>query len=230
MKGTLDDVLLLKDCIKEKCLYFSYFRHIKEVYLNIHDFTSAAGRCAAPVGLDNFREAASVHEQVILKHDGQEWTVHGIGSMPGSQRQVAWVQQQDSQTDTTSAFVEALQQTYSSGIAKAIASALDLQQAPGKPLAARTITAALDMASTSKNVLKGVNFLTELHFSAANAGAGFTKICHELGLDHTQFDSDRKQHIDLSMAERFSDAQQSGNAPVSSHQAAQWLRTILESQ
>lgn len=205
----------------------SSFFDIYEVSLGIHDLSRAAGSSGVSVRLEDFREAASTHDQVIINHDGQKWSVKGIGSMPGSQRQVAWVQPHDSQTDTTSIFVEALQRSYSSGIARAVAHALDLQQSPGKPLAARTVTTALDMASTSQNALKGVDFLTELHFSAVNTGAGFTSVCQAIGLDHTQLDSSRMQQIDQGMAALFEAAEQEGRAPVSNDQAAKWLQQIL---
>lgn len=197
--------------------------------MGIHDVPPASGPSGASIRLEDFREAAIQNDQVIIHYDGQNWSVKGLGTMPGSQRQVAWVQTPDTQTDTTSVFVEALQQSYSNGIARAVANALSLQltPGPGKPLSSRVVDTALDMASSSQNSLSGVDFLTKLHFSASSVGAEFQRVCQHLGLDPAQLQGPQAQQIDHRMSNLFTDAANNGQSPVSYEQAAQWLEQVL---
>ena len=55
---------------------------------------------------------------------------------------------------------------------------LGLEPNPGKPLSARTVAQALDMAQTSRDALSGVDFLTRLALSATNGAPAFQPVSY----------------------------------------------------
>lgn len=180
--------------------------------------------------LQAFEHAAATHDAVRITLDGTDFQVHGVGVMPQSRREVAWVSAADAQTDTTSVFVAALNQSFTSGIATAVARELDLRPAPGMPLASRSVQQALDMAQTGSRALSGVDFFTRLQFSAGANGLEFRQVCETLGRDHTAFTAAERQHIDTQMDQRFAQAQAQGVSPVGRELAEQWLRDALQPQ
>jgi len=169
-------------------------------------------------------DAAKTHEAVRVSLDGQDWQVHGVGEMPTSRREVAWV---TPDTDTTSVFVEALQQSFSEGVGDAVARALDLHPAPGKPLASRTIEQALVMAEVSQQALSGVNFLTRLQFSAVHDGADFRRISAATG--HTALSEQQRKQIDAELDLSFAKATREGSQTVAHEAVEEWLRAALSS-
>lgn len=178
--------------------------------------------------LEAFEQAAHKHDAVRITLDGAHWQVQGVGTMPQSRREVAWVSPDAAQSDTTSAFVQALGQSFSAGISAAVARQLDLQPAPGQALASRTVKLALDMAQTSRQALTGVDFLTRLQFSAAADGPEFRRVCESLALDAGALTAAERERIDAQLDERFAQAQASGASAVESDMAEQWLRQALQ--
>jgi hypothetical protein len=148
-----------------------------------------------------------------------------VGSTPGG-RSVAWVAPN---VDTTGMFAQALARSYGQGIASAVSRELGLEPNPGKPLSARTVTLALDMAQTSRDALSGVDFMTRLALSATNDAPAFQQACRDAGVAPSDLDAGRRGALDQAMQARFDQAAESGHSPVSLATAAGWLRDLLKS-
>jgi len=196
--------------------------------LSIENPSSASGPHAAP-SLDAFRTAAEQHDAVSLTLDGERWRVQGTGVLPGSGLKVAWVRPENAQADTTSAFVQALGQSFAAGISRAVARELDLHPQPGQPLSSRTVTQAIDMAETGQRALNGVDFFTRLQFSAAKGGREFRRVCAEEGHATSKLSAADIQRIDQQLDQRFAQALSSGAVPVTYHDAERWLKEALVS-
>lgn len=170
-----------------------------------------------------FGAAAQAHADVRLSLNGEEWAVRGTGTMPGSGRQVAWV---DGGPDVTSVFVESLSRGFSRGIGNAVAREFDLQPSPGKPLSSRSVQDALAMAQTAQAPLAGVDFMTRLDLSAVGNGGGFRQVAQQAGVDPAGLSPARRQRIDAEMAGRFEAAAREG--PTALPVAAAWLTDLLK--
>ncbi|MEC4720745.1 hypothetical protein RY831_16395 [Noviherbaspirillum sp. CPCC 100848] len=109
---------------------------------------------------DSFVEAAGKGAGILVSQDGRQLDILAEGKSPMSGRQVSWVQ--GSETDSTSIFLHALSQRYSSSIANAIAKELGLGPAPGKPLASRLVEQSAEMARMAGVAMEGVDFLNGL--------------------------------------------------------------------
>lgn len=179
---------------------------------------------AAQPQLEAFREAAQQGDCMLhLSQDGAQWEVKAVGSTP-SQRSVAWV---EPQTDTTSAFLNALGQSFSQGITRAVARELDLSAAPGRPLSSRTVRQAVDMAQTSQTALSGVDFLTRLQVSTIGNTAAFAEACRHMGIDPAGIGAEQRTAIDARMLQRFEAAMAQGRSPVDEATARAWLAEEL---
>jgi hypothetical protein len=165
------------------------------------------------------REGASVH----VTQDGAQWRVLAQGNMPASGRPVAWVEPDPRTDDTRSAFVDALRESFTSGISRAVARELDLGPSPGQPLSSRTVKDAIAMAESAKSALAGVDFLTQLQFSAAKEGAEFHRVCRERGIGAESLTVAVRQQIDSALAQHFAGA----TSPVAFSLARQWLNDEL---
>lgn len=195
--------------------------------MNIQNPTSVSGSDATP-SLQDFQTAASQHDAISLELDGEKWKVQGVGVMPGSGRTVAWVGPENEQTDTTSVFVQALGQSFSAGISRAVARELNLTPRPGQPLSSRDVTQAIDMAQTSQQALAGVDFLTRLQFSASKGGTEFKRVCAQENQDPKQLSPAALAHIDSQIDNQFQIAQAKGASPVSFADAERWLKAALQ--
>ncbi len=169
--------------------------------------------------LEAFQQAAQEGSWLHVSQDGAQWQVLASGTTP-SQRSVAWV---EPHADTTSAFVQALGQSFSQGIQRAVAHELGLEPAPGRPLAARTVLQALDMAQTSQTALQGVDFLTRLAVSATQGSSAFTDACRQLALDPASVGPEQRARLDARMQQRFDSAAAGLQAPVPLASAREWL-------
>lgn len=136
------------------------------------------------VSLDAFAKAAESGQDVYVDIAGEKLQVLGMGATPGG-RSVAWVAPN---VDTTAMFAQALARSYGQGIASAVSRELGLEPNPGKPLSARTVALALDMAQTSSDALSGVDFLTRLALSAANGAPAFQQACADAGVAPASLD------------------------------------------
>lgn len=177
--------------------------------------------------LGQFRAAADQGEAVLLSLDGQKLRVLASATFEdagGQSHSVSWVA---SGADTTGLFIQALGQTYGGRLGQEIASTLGLQPTPGKPLESRLVKQAIDMAATSQGAMDGIDFLTQLAFSAAKGGQAFQRSVAELQLDPRTLDPGKRQWIDEQMADRFNQAQADGQSPISSQTASAWLGEIL---
>ncbi|AVO50579.1 hypothetical protein C6568_16060 [Melaminivora suipulveris] len=183
----------------------------------------AVAAASDPPRLEAFQEAAQRGEWLHVSRDGAQWHVKAAGTTP-SQRAVAWI---EPDSDTTSAFVAALGQSFSRGIQAAVAHELDLQPAPGRPLSGRTVLQAIDMAQTSRTALQGVDFLTRLQVSAARGSEAFMSACRELGLEPQSVSTQQRQQIDERMLVRFESAQAGNSSPVAEALAREWLAQEL---
>lgn len=190
--------------------------------MNINNHPSSATSVVPPT-LEAFHQAAQKGDWVHMSRDGTQWKVLATGTTP-SQRSVAWI---EPEADSTSAFVGALGQSFSSGIQAAVVRELGLGPAPGRPLSSRTVMQAIDMAQTSRQSLSGVDFLTRLTVSAVNNPSGFQAACAAEGLSAEIFDSPQRASIDAAMQKRFEAAAQNGSSPVLPHVAQNWLREEL---
>lgn len=173
--------------------------------------------------LDAFTQAAQGGGDVYISVAGEQLQVLGTGTTPGG-RSVAWVAPD---VDTVSMFSEALARTYGNGIASAVSRELGLTASPGKPLSARTIELAVDMAQTSRQALDGVDFATRLACSASTGSTVFLSACAQAGIDPAGVDAQKRQAIDVAMQQRFDHAAGTGQSPVSLGTARTWLSAVL---
>lgn len=173
-----------------------------------------------------FGQAASQGVAVQASVDGQSFTVLAEGQFSGASgsRSVAWVQ---GETDTTSMFVRALQNSFGAGLSGAVARELGLDPAPGRPLASRLVQQALDMAETGQQALGGVDFLTRLDHSASAGGGAWRAALARAGVDPQSVTAEQKAAIDQAMEARFAAAQAEGKSPVASSQASAWLQETI---
>lgn len=176
------------------------------------------------VPLDAFTQAAAGGREVYADIAGERLQVMASGSLP-SGRSVAWIAPN---VDTASMFVDTLARTFGSGVGSAVARELDLVSAPGKPLSSRTITLAVDMAREAGHAMGGVDFVTQLAFSAKASGAEFQRTAGELGVSVGRLDAGQRQAIDDAMQAHFDRAASTGNSPVPPSVAQSWLGDILK--
>jgi hypothetical protein len=176
------------------------------------------------VPLDAFTQAAAGGREVYADINGERLQVLAAGSLPNG-RSVAWIAPN---VDTASMFADTLARTFGAGVGSAVARELDLVAAPGKPLSARTITLAVDMAREAGQAMTGVDFVTQLAFSAKASGAEFQRTASDLGIATAGFDAAKRQAIDDAMAAHFASAAESGNSPVEPSVARNWLRSLLQ--
>ncbi|WP_445658165.1 hypothetical protein [Achromobacter sp. NCFB-sbj8-Ac1-l] len=176
------------------------------------------------VSLEAFSKAAESGQDIYVDIAGETLQVLGMGATPGG-RSVAWVAPN---VDTTEMFAQALARSYGQGIASAVSRELGLEPNPGKPLSARTVSLALDMAQTSSDALSGVDFLTRLAVSAAHGTPAFQQACADAGVAPASLDAARRGQLDQAMQARFEHAAQSGQSPVALSTAAGWLRELLK--
>ncbi|MBV7485187.1 hypothetical protein [Bordetella sp. BOR01] len=178
---------------------------------------------SSTIALDAFSKAAQAGGDVYISIDGQALQVLGTGTT-ASGRSVAWVAPN---IDITSMFSQALANTYGNGIANAVSRELGLTATPGKPLSARVITQALDMAQTSRQALEGVDFATRLASSASMNSPLFLDACARAGVPADSLTAAQRQHIDSAMQRRFDDAASSGQTPVAHDTVRGWLAELL---
>lgn len=144
------------------------------------------------LSLEAFAKAAESGQDVYVDVAGERLQVLGVGATPGG-RSVAWVAPN---VDTTEMFAQALARTFGQGIASAVSRELALEPNPGKPLSARTVAQALDMAQTSRDALSGVDFLTRLALSATSGAPAFQQACADAGVAPASLDAARRSSLD----------------------------------
>jgi len=190
---------------------------------------SFANQAGSALSLDAFAKGASQSDQLqAVVVDGQTYTVQALGQMPttaGGQRSVAWVQ---GDVDTTALFMQAFGASFGGRLSAAVAKELGLEPSPGKPLASRLVTQALDMAQTGQQAFSGIDFLTRLAHSATTGGAAFKAVAAELALSPVALTDASRRNIDARMGQLFDAAAANGQTPVSAGQAGVWLRAELE--
>lgn len=177
--------------------------------------------------LGAFREAGQKGDDVRVSVDGQDFKVIAQGqftSSGGQSRSVAWVQDN---VDTTGIFLQAMAQAYGPRISHEISNTLGLEPSPGKTLASRSITQALEMAQVGQQALKGVDFMTQLDHSASASGRAFQRVAGEMQLDLRAMDSGTRQWIDEQMKQGFDAALAEGKSPVSPETATSWLKKLI---
>lgn len=181
----------------------------------------------AALGLDAFARSALQSDQLqAVVVDGQAYTVQALGQLPtaGGQRSVAWVQ---GDVDTTALFIEAFSASFGGRLSVAVSKELGLEPSPGKPLASRLVTQALDMAKTGQQAFSGIDFLTRLSHSATTGGAAFKAVVAELAISPAALTDANRRDIDARMVQRFDAAAVNGQTPIAAAQADQWLRAEL---
>lgn len=189
------------------------------------NFSSVSPSPSAP-SLETYTEAAKSGQDHYVYVDGKQRQVLSWGRTQ-SGRSVAWL---EPDVDTTSMFTQALAEAYGHGIASAVSRQLGLAPAPGKPLEARLVMRADEMAKTAKHALTGVDFLSRLSASAVGNTAIFRQACKDCRLDPDTVTPTQRAQLDEAMEARFEDASRSGTSPVSLQTAAQWLRELLQSE
>lgn len=178
----------------------------------------------AQLSLNSFRDSAQKGEALQVVHDGYLWKVGACGTAT-TQRFVALP---DAEVDTTSIFIDALGAAFPLGIRDAVVRELGLLPRPGAPLESRMVLQAIAMAETSQKALQGVDFMTQLMFSAAAHSGEFVSACVALGLRPEAFSPQQRAAIDVCMQERFVQAAQQGQVPVASAVAKEWLLSELQ--
>ena len=177
---------------------------------------------AAQLPLQSFRDLASTAQALQVSHDGSGWKVVAA--------QAAGVEQTGSDADSTAVFIEVLGQAFSRGIQQAVVRELELQPRPGQPLEARLVLRAIAMAEASEQALQGVDFMTQLQFSAAAQSAEFVAICRAAGVAPQSVGAHQRAAIDACMQQRFADAARQKQIPVAPETAREWLQAELAAQ
>lgn len=177
-------------------------------------------------GIEAFRQGAAQAEELqAMVVDGHTFKILSVGQMPtNSQRSVAWVQ---GDVDTTALFMQAFSASFGGRLSAAVSQELGLAPAPGKPLASRVVTQALDMAQTGQQAFAGVDFSTQLAHSASAGSAVFNSLAAAQGIPPGVLSKAICSQIDSSMRQRFEAAASAGESPVSAAIAANWLRAEL---
>ncbi|MVW70466.1 hypothetical protein [Bordetella sp. 15P40C-2] len=175
--------------------------------------------------LETYTEAAKDGQDLYVNIDGKQRQVLSWGKTPNG-RSVAWL---EPDVDTTSMFTQALAQVYGAGIASAVSRQLGLQPAPGKPISARVVMSAVDMAKTAKDAMTGVDFLSRLSASAVADTPVFRQACKDCQVNPATLSAAQRAALDNAMETRFEAAARAGGSPVSLQTAAQWLRELLQS-
>lgn len=129
--------------------------------------------------------------------------------------------------DSTSVFADILGRTFSRDVRDAVVRELGLQPNPGQPLERRHVLQAIAMAEASWQALRGVDFMTQLMFSAAAHTPGFTHACHALELPPEALGALQRAVIDARMQQRFTQAARQRQSPVAPGLAQQWLLAEL---
>jgi nucleotide-binding universal stress UspA family protein len=194
------------------------------VYMTITN--PAGGSPLGPPALDAFRQSAQDAPEVRVAFDAGSYKVQGQGQFSGAggNRAVAWVQ---GESDTTSMFVQALAQSFGGGLSAAVARELGLDPAPGRPLASRLVSQAVDIARTGQQALSGVDFLTLLDHSAAAGGMGFKAVLGPLPIDPATLDGAARAAIDARVKLKFEEAAARGESPVLAATAQAWVKAEL---
>jgi len=187
--------------------------------------TSPISSSPGSLPLEAFTRAAEQGGDIYLEVAGDRLRVLASGSTPDG-RSVAWV---DSGADATAAFMQALASTYGNPVSRAVEREMGLAPSPGKPLSARAVAQAVEMAQTTHQALQGVDFVTALAVSARSDGVAFRETCAQLGLDPGSLGAERRQAIDRAMHARFEEAAAAGRSPVGMDTARAWLADLLRS-
>ncbi|MFC4160031.1 hypothetical protein [Chitinimonas lacunae] len=159
------------------------------------------------LSLDAFRQAATQGESVSVSMTPDGPRVLAQGQTP-SGRQVAWIEPDSVATDTTQIFLQALQNGYGSRIGQAVARELGLSSAPSKPLSARQVEQAIEMATASQSAFSGLNFMSRTMLSASSLSGEFRQLCQQLKIDPSKLDSKVLAQIDADFQQRFDAASQ----------------------
>ncbi len=179
--------------------------------------------------LDAFREAAGKGEDVYITVDGEQLRVLGEGRLPGSGRAVAWVDGGEG-SNTQRVFGDALAGRYGSGVAGAVMRELGIDTAAvGKPIAARTVRAALDMAAAAGSAIEGANFAVRFAHGAAIGSPAFRDAVTAAGKAPEEVDAAARARIDAEFDAQWQAAQAAAPGPVSAEQAAAWLHAAVRS-
>lgn len=129
--------------------------------------------------------------------------------------------------DTTTMFIDTLSGMYGNGIGKAVSRELALSASPGRPLSARKIAQAISMAETALQALSGVDFATRMACLTTSGAPIFSKVCDAMGIDPASLDASQQAFINQAMYERFDDAAQRGESPVTNSTAEAWLGALI---
>lgn len=167
-------------------------------------------------------------DEGVVRASGSEDTsrVLAVGRSSDN-REVQWVTSTgDADTDAAfDLFMQTLTANFGGTIQASIANELGLS--PGKPLEAREVRLALEMAENHVGVYEGINFMTQLQFSAASGGSGFGAVAENLGINPANLSDTDRKNIDQQFAAAFNEASQGHTRSVSSDDAAALLATIL---
>jgi len=180
---------------------------------------------AAQLPLQSFRDLASTAQALQVSHDGSGWKVIAALAV-----QAADAERTSSDVDATAVFIEVLGQAFSRGIQEAVVRELDLQPRPGQALDSRLVLRAIAMAEASEQALQGVDFMTQLQFSAAAHSAEFVAICRAAGVAPEVVGAHQRAAIDACMQQRFADAARQKQIPVAPETAREWLQAELAAQ
>lgn len=176
---------------------------------------------AAQLSLHSFRDVASSAAALRVRQEGTGWKVVAAEGTDAASAGAA------GEIDTTAMFVEVLGQAFARGIQQAVVRELQLQPRPGQPLEARLVLQAIAMAEASRQAMQGVDFMTQLQFSAATQTAEFVAACRAAGLEPQAVGAPQRAAIDARMQQRFDEAARQMQIPVAPETARQWLREEL---
>jgi len=167
--------------------------------------------------------AAGEQGEVHVRLDGQNFLVLAHGRT-ATGRDVSWIA--NDEPDATSIYLSVFQKHYGQRLTEAVKENFS-DLSPGKPLSARTVTLALEMADRSLTALSGVDFLTRLQSSAMARGRNFDQACSRLGIDASSVSGETRGRIDADIQRRFQAALVNGESPVDTVRMQAWLDEAL---
>ena len=170
--------------------------------------------------------AAGEQGEVRVQLDGQNYLVLANGRT-ATGRDVSWIT--NNEPDATSIYLSVFQKHYGQRLTEAVKENFS-DLTPGKPLSARTVTLALEMADRSLTALSGVDFLTRLQSSALARGRNFDQACSRLGIEPGSISSESRGRIDADIQSRFQEALIQGESPVGMARMQSWLDEALNKE
>jgi len=177
------------------------------------------------VSIEAFEQAAAKGGVILLERASDGMRVIATG-VTRDRRHVAWVQTQTAgEGDPTGVFLGLLEGRFGQRISDMVAREMGLEA--NRPLHAREVQRAIQLAKDSQAMFAGMNFMTRLQLSAVSNGPEFRSACAELGLDPDALSQADRQEIDRALEQAFREASGADGIHIDLLQGRALLRQVI---